>query len=117
MSRRKPGVVKTAKTSRMFSPNCGEKLTSMTSPWPFAQWGVGLIGPLPKGQGGARYAILAIDYFMKWIKVEALSSITKKKTTDSSGGISYANMRFPILSLQIMAGNLITIASENFVRT
>ena len=28
-----------------------EELTSMTSPWPFAVWGIDLIGRLPKGRG------------------------------------------------------------------
>lgn len=26
-----------------------EKLTAMSSPWPFSQWGIDLIGPIPKG--------------------------------------------------------------------
>ena len=41
-----------------------------------------MIGPLPKGRGAATYAIVAIDYFMKWIEVEALRRITEKKTAD-----------------------------------
>ncbi|XP_052300414.1 uncharacterized protein LOC127903754 [Citrus sinensis] len=65
-----------------FSNQPPEKLTSMASPWPFAQWGIDLIGPLPKGRGAATHAIVAIDYFTKWIEVEALSRITEKKTTD-----------------------------------
>ena len=27
------------------------ELTSMTSPWPFAVWGIDLIGQIPKGRG------------------------------------------------------------------
>ncbi|XP_024039511.1 uncharacterized protein LOC112098123 [Citrus clementina] len=65
-----------------FSNQPPEKLTSMASPWPFAQWGIDLIGPLPKGRGAATHAIVAIDYFTKWIEVEALSRITEKRTTD-----------------------------------
>ncbi|XP_024044242.1 uncharacterized protein LOC112100133 [Citrus clementina] len=34
------------------------------------------------GRGAATHAIVAIDYFTKWIEVEALSRITEKKTTD-----------------------------------
>ena len=30
-----------------------EELTTMTSPWPFAIWGIDLIGQLPNGRGGA----------------------------------------------------------------
>ena len=59
-----------------------EKLTSMASPWSFGQWRIDLIGPLPKGRGAATHAIIAIDYFTKWIEVEAFSRITEKKTTD-----------------------------------
>ncbi|KAH9768928.1 Ribonuclease H [Citrus sinensis] len=59
-----------------------EKLTTMTSPWPFAQWGIDLIGPLPKGRGAATHAIVAIDYFTKWIEVGTLNQITERKTTD-----------------------------------
>ncbi|XP_024037570.1 uncharacterized protein LOC112097200 [Citrus clementina] len=51
-----------------FSNQPPEKLTSMASPWPFAQWGIDLIGPLPKGRGAATHAIVAIDYFTKWIE-------------------------------------------------
>ena len=55
----------------------------MASPWQFAQWGIDLIGPLPKGRGAATtHTIVAIDYFTKWIEVKALSRITEKKTTD-----------------------------------
>nr|XP_023895560.1 uncharacterized protein LOC112007449 [Quercus suber] len=28
-----------------------EKLTTITSPWPFAQWGIDIVGPLPQGKG------------------------------------------------------------------
>ncbi|XP_065632981.1 uncharacterized protein LOC112035103 [Quercus suber] len=28
-----------------------EKLTTITSPWPFAQWGINIVGPLPQGKG------------------------------------------------------------------
>ena len=28
-----------------------EKLTTITSLWPFAQWGIDIIGPLPQGKG------------------------------------------------------------------
>ena len=54
----------------------------MASPWPFAQWGIGLIRLLPKGRGAATHAIVEIDYFTKWVEVEALSRITEKKTTN-----------------------------------
>ena len=59
-----------------------EKLTVMSSPCPFAVWGIDLIGPLPTGRGQVKYAIVAIDYFTKWVEAEPLASITERKTTD-----------------------------------
>lgn len=50
----------------------------MSSPWPFAQWGIDLIGPFPKGGGVATHVIVVINYFIKWVEVEALSQITEK---------------------------------------
>lgn len=40
-------------------------LTPMSSPWPFAQWGIDLIGPLPMAKGQVRYVIVAVNYFTK----------------------------------------------------
>ncbi|KAK0578336.1 hypothetical protein LWI29_008770 [Acer saccharum] len=38
-----------------------ELLQSITSPWPFAMWGIDLIGPMPTATGGAKHAIVAVD--------------------------------------------------------
>ena len=65
-----------------FSTQPPGKLTSMALPWPFAQWGIDLMGPLPKGRGAARHAVVAVDNFTKWVEVEALSKITEKKMID-----------------------------------
>ena len=56
-----------------------KELTSMTSPWPFAVWGIDLIGRLPKGKGSVQYTVVTIDYFTKWVEAEALASITPSK--------------------------------------
>ena len=54
----------------------------MQSPWPFAVWGIDLIGSLPTGKGGVKYAVVAVDYFTKWVEVEPLASITIKNVLD-----------------------------------
>ena len=51
----------------------------MTSPWPFIVSGIDLIGQLPKRRGSMQYAVVAVDYFTKWVKFEALASITPTK--------------------------------------
>ena len=50
-----------------------ERLTAISSPGLFAPWEIDLIGPLPKGRGAAAHAIVAIDYFTKWVEVRVLS--------------------------------------------
>ncbi|CAL2253631.1 unnamed protein product [Prunus armeniaca] len=42
-----------------------EPLSPIVSPWPFAQWGLDLIGPMPQGKGYVKYAVVAVDYFTK----------------------------------------------------
>lgn len=58
-----------------------QELTAVSSPWPFAKWGIDLIGPLPKGKGGTSHAIVAIDYFTKWVEAEPLTKITEANTS------------------------------------
>ena len=45
-------------------------------------WGIDLIGSLPTGKGGVKYAIVAINYFTKWVETESLAAITSKKALD-----------------------------------
>ncbi|GKV46507.1 hypothetical protein SLEP1_g53489 [Rubroshorea leprosula] len=54
-------------------------LSSLTSPWPFAQWGVDLLGPFIKGKGGCTHLVVAVDYFTKWIEAKLLSTTTERK--------------------------------------
>ena len=47
----------------------------ITSPWPFAQWGLDIIGPFPRARGNRRFVLVPTDYFTKWVKAEALANI------------------------------------------
>ena len=38
-----------------------------------------MVGSLPLSKGGAKYAIIAVDYFTKWAEAEPLATITTKK--------------------------------------
>ncbi|CAL2270944.1 unnamed protein product [Prunus armeniaca] len=42
-----------------------EPLNPMASPWPFAQWELDLIGPMPQGTGQLKFAVVVVDYFTK----------------------------------------------------
>ena len=56
-----------------------EGLTTITSLWPFAQWRIDIVGPLPLGKGQVRFLLVAIDYFTKWVEAEALATFTEAK--------------------------------------
>ena len=55
-----------------------EELTPMTAPWPFAQWGLDIMGPFPVAARQLKFLIVGIDYFTKWVEAEAMTTITKK---------------------------------------
>ncbi|CAL2231352.1 unnamed protein product [Prunus armeniaca] len=45
-------------------------------------WGLDLIGPMSQGKGQVKYAVVAVDYFTKWVEVEALVTITTARMED-----------------------------------
>ena len=57
----------------------GEKMTTINSPWLFAQWGIDIVCPLPQGKKQVKFLLVAIDYFTKWVEAEALAIITEAK--------------------------------------
>ncbi|GAV84767.1 rve domain-containing protein/RVT_3 domain-containing protein [Cephalotus follicularis] len=57
-----------------------QPLTSITAPWPFAQWGMDFVGPLPLALGQRKFLIVVVDYFTKWVEAEPLATITEKNT-------------------------------------
>jgi hypothetical protein len=54
------------------------ELMSLVSLWPFAWWGIDLLGPFPKAARQLKYLVVAIDYSTKWIEAEPLAKITAK---------------------------------------
>ncbi|GJT25538.1 reverse transcriptase domain-containing protein [Tanacetum coccineum] len=54
-------------------------MTSIMAPWPFYQWGMDILGPLTPARGGAKFVIVAIDYFTKWVEAKPLVKITGKE--------------------------------------
>ena len=53
------------------------KLLPLTSPWPFAMWGLDIVGK-PTAPGNRKFFLAATDYFTKWVEAEALA-LTKEK--------------------------------------
>ena len=54
-------------------------LHSMSSPWPFAAWGIDIIGPIsPTASNGHRFILVAIDYFTKWVEATSYRNVPQK---------------------------------------
>jgi transposase-like protein len=43
--------------------------------WPFAVWGLDILGPFPQAQGDYHYLYVTIDKFTKWVEVELVRTI------------------------------------------
>ena len=50
----------------------------MTAPWPFAQWGLDIMGPFLTTIRQLKFLVVGIDYFTKWVEAKALATITEK---------------------------------------
>lgn len=77
-------------------------MTPISSPIPFAQWGIDLVTDLPPASGGRRSLVVAVDYFTKWAEAEAMASTTQEQLS-SYGRISFAATGSPWCWYLIMA--------------
>jgi len=53
-----------------------EELHSISAPWPFHTWGIDILGPFPVATRQRKFLVVAIEYFLKWIEVELVASIS-----------------------------------------
>ena len=70
--------VKKCDQCQRFTPNIhqlGGVLNPFSSPWPFAQWGLDILGPFPKTLGNKKYLLVCTDYFTKWVEAKLLANI------------------------------------------
>ncbi|GJU62976.1 reverse transcriptase domain-containing protein [Tanacetum coccineum] len=58
-------------------PQC--EITSISSPWPFYQWVIDIVGPFPEALGQVKFLIVTIEYFIKWVEAEPIATITSHK--------------------------------------
>jgi hypothetical protein len=74
-------IVKTCEACQNFSthqsgPSAEIQLIPPT--WPLQRWGMDLVGPLPPSQGGNKFTVVAIEYFIRWIEAKPLATITSE---------------------------------------
>nr|GEW96893.1 hypothetical protein [Tanacetum cinerariifolium] len=87
------------------------RLTFFTSPWPFYQWGLDILVPLPEGPGKLKFIIVAIYYFTKWMEAKPLAKTTDKEVQK----FVWKNIvcRFGLLKV-IVTGNETQLVNDPF---
>ena len=83
MQREDQEYVKKCDQCQRFAPNIhqpGGVLNPLSSPWPFAQWGLDIVSPFPKAAENKRYLLVGMDYFTKWVEAEPLANIRDVET-------------------------------------
>ena len=58
-----------------------QDLISISSLWPFTQWGIDIVGLLPTAPAQKKLLLVATDYFSKWIEADAFASIKDRDVT------------------------------------
>jgi hypothetical protein len=82
-----------------------QQLQTIPVTWPFACWGLDMIDPFKKAQGGYTHILVAIDKFTKWIEYKPIASLTSAKAVEFILEILF---RFGI------PNNIITDLGSNF---
>ena len=52
-----------------------QELQTIPITWPFAEWGLNMVGPLKKGPDGFTHLLIAVDKFTKWIEAKPITNI------------------------------------------
>ncbi|KAK8921036.1 hypothetical protein KSP39_PZI020693 [Platanthera zijinensis] len=89
-----------------------QRLRTITSPWPFAIWGLDLVGPFPRASGQRRFLLVMVDYFSKWLEVKALAKVTSQVVRNFVWGEIICRHGLP---LAIVTDNRPQFASKEFV--
>ena len=71
-----------------------EELSPMTAPWPFAQWGLDIIGPFLTALRQLKFLVVGIDYFTNGWKQNPLPLSQRKASVPLCGKTSYADTGF-----------------------
>ena len=103
-----------------FAPSIhqpGGFLNSLSSPWPFAQWGLDIVGPFPKAVGNKRYLLVSTDYFTKWVEVEPLEISGTWMPRDLFGKILSFGLESFVPSSQTTVFSLIARPSRGIAMT
>ena len=85
----------------------------MSSPWPFAIWGIDIIGLLSTARRGCKHTIVAVDYFTKWVEAKELAKISTTKVEKFMWNNIICRFGIP---QQVITDNGTQFSSEQFAR-
>jgi hypothetical protein len=71
-------LVKTCQACQKFSPNIhalSQPTQLITPSWSLQMWGIDIVGPLTTAQGNYKFAVIAVEYFIKWVEAKPLVNI------------------------------------------
>ena len=58
----------------------GLALKTISLAWPFAVWGLDMVGPFKRARGGMTHLLVAVDKFTKWIEAKPIKKLDGKST-------------------------------------
>ena len=79
--------------------------------WPFAVWGLDMVGPLRTGRSGFTHVLVAVDKFTKWIEAKPIKNL-EASTAASFIRELISDMVFRTVSSQITDRTSILTNSE-----
>ncbi|XP_051197198.1 uncharacterized protein [Lolium perenne] len=60
----------------------GSALKTIPLTWPFAVWGMDMVGKFKTASGGYTYLLVAVDKFTKWVEAKPIKKCDGKTTTE-----------------------------------
>nr|AAN11192.1 Putative gag-pol precursor [Oryza sativa Japonica Group]AAP52005.1 retrotransposon protein, putative, Ty3-gypsy subclass [Oryza sativa Japonica Group] len=78
-------IVRTCEGCQFFAGQThlpAQELQTIPLSWPFAVWGLDMVGPFKRAVGGYTHLFVAIDKFSKWIEAKPVITITVDKARD-----------------------------------
>ena len=93
-----------------------QDLISISSPWPFAQWGIDIVGPLPTAPAQKKLQLVATDYFISGSRPKHSPRLKIGMSLSLSGRILCADSTSQDKSSPTTGPNLTVESIETSVR-
>ena len=91
-------------------------LKMIESPWPFAVWGLDIVGKMPKAPGGFEYMITATDLYTKWVEAAPLVKIRAEEVKIFLWKSIISRFGVPFAILSDNGKQFVAVAIKNLCR-